>query len=508
LAFRIFISLIVLLSFQCSKNVSQKSNLTLKIALKNQLDSLDPILSTSETSGIILSMIHRKLYKSLYNGKIVKDLVATEKTIQNKIFITIKKNSQLNERDILFSLNRLKNSGRQQWILKDIKSIKIKENNIIFSLTKSKSVSLKDDTNYYINKWKSTIPLLSLPQCSIYSQKQFTQFKLQNKNKKFSEDGDFKIIQSTNQKIKLISNSNYQMTSKVSIPPSSSGENTNLTSRQTNTKIIEFNYIKDDISKWFFFKKKMLDIFSASGIYKNFIKSENINYKDIIELNVLYGAIVSNNKKSILSNKNRQAINFLFDRKVITKKVLLDSFEAADYPVPPLLHKKLKEFYIHKKSYIFKNTRQETIIIYSPSDRNRQLIAMILKDILSKMNLKVILKIYDMPTLIRFNNQRKPGIYLLKWIADYPHAENFLIPLFHSKNIGSSGNRAYFQNRKIDKLLDNLRSKNNIQEIQEVIREEAPWLFIGFAKKRIFIHKPWKINYPITYTSWNNSIFQ
>ena len=39
---------------------------------------------------------------------------------------------------------------------------------------------------------------------------------------------------------------------------------------------------------------------------------------------------------------------------------------------------------------------------------------------------------------------RKIGHRVVDWIADYPEAENFLFPLFHSSNHGGGGNRAWF----------------------------------------------------------------
>ena len=80
-----------------------------------------------------------------------------------------------------------------------------------------------------------------------------------------------------------------------------------------------------------------------------------------------------------------------------------------------------------------------------------------------------------------------PDAFYLDWFADYPEAGNFLVPLFHSDNIGGGGNRAAFSDSAVDSILGlaSLESDPEARwklyaEAEEGIMEAAPWIFLWF----------------------------
>jgi ABC-type transport system substrate-binding protein len=84
-------------------------------------------------------------------------------------------------------------------------------------------------------------------------------------------------------------------------------------------------------------------------------------------------------------------------------------------------------------------------------------------------------------------DQGTPDAFYLDWFADYPDAENFLVPLFHSSNIGGKGNRTGYVSARVDSLLDAAeRCMDAAQRwdleraAEEIIYAEAPWLFLWF----------------------------
>lgn len=82
-------------------------------------------------------------------------------------------------------------------------------------------------------------------------------------------------------------------------------------------------------------------------------------------------------------------------------------------------------------------------------------------------------------------NKGEAKAFLMNWFGDYPDGENFLYPLFHSKNWGSGGNRARFKNDEIDRLLEEavritdekLRSEA-YDKINRKVVEQAPWIYL------------------------------
>lgn len=75
--------------------------------------------------------------------------------------------------------------------------------------------------------------------------------------------------------------------------------------------------------------------------------------------------------------------------------------------------------------------------------------------------------------------------FLADWYADYPDAENFLYPLFHSRNIGGGGNRAAYANAAVDSLIEAAQREPDVARREALYREidgrvhaDAPWIYL------------------------------
>jgi ABC-type transport system substrate-binding protein len=76
------------------------------------------------------------------------------------------------------------------------------------------------------------------------------------------------------------------------------------------------------------------------------------------------------------------------------------------------------------------------------------------------------------------------------WSSDNGDPDNFLYPLFHSKNTGRAGNVAFFKSPVIDALLEEavtIRDPGQrllrYRKIEELIVQEAPWVFLYHSVK-------------------------
>jgi peptide/nickel transport system substrate-binding protein/oligopeptide transport system substrate-binding protein len=74
------------------------------------------------------------------------------------------------------------------------------------------------------------------------------------------------------------------------------------------------------------------------------------------------------------------------------------------------------------------------------------------------------------------------------WWADYPDADNFLYPLFHTASFGPGGNYAFYSDRVTDSLIvlarhtvDQPAREALYARIDNRIFEAAPWLYLWFA---------------------------
>jgi peptide/nickel transport system substrate-binding protein/oligopeptide transport system substrate-binding protein len=77
--------------------------------------------------------------------------------------------------------------------------------------------------------------------------------------------------------------------------------------------------------------------------------------------------------------------------------------------------------------------------------------------------------------------------FLLDWFADYPDAENFLFPLFHSSNRGGGGNRSFFTDADVDRMIDDASRildaaarADACAHIDSVVYAQAPWVYLYF----------------------------
>ena len=81
-------------------------------------------------------------------------------------------------------------------------------------------------------------------------------------------------------------------------------------------------------------------------------------------------------------------------------------------------------------------------------------------------------------------------------LADYPDAENFLYPLFHSDNFGAGGNRTSFSHPEVDRLIELAQADGrpgrriaSVSPIEDLVLEQAPRVFLFYGQSWV-VHRP------------------
>lgn len=84
--------------------------------------------------------------------------------------------------------------------------------------------------------------------------------------------------------------------------------------------------------------------------------------------------------------------------------------------------------------------------------------------------------------------------FFLDWYGDYPDAENFLYPLFHSSNAGGGGNRSFFADALVDSLieesqrtLDDETCAGLYASIDSLVFDQAPWIYLYFPTSFVIV---------------------
>ncbi|MCL2724422.1 MAG: ABC transporter substrate-binding protein [Polyangiaceae bacterium] len=118
--------------------------------------------------------------------------------------------------------------------------------------------------------------------------------------------------------------------------------------------------------------------------------------------------------------------------------------------------------------------------------------AQVLAQQLARIGLRIEIRVVNYPTFLAIRGRRGqsafgPG----SWTQDYPEAQSFLEPLFHSKSIAGedSNNWSYYKNLRLDALLDQAKRelddrkrKAIYKEAQQIIIDDAPWAFTYYYR--------------------------
>src|SRR5258705_112811 len=91
------------------------------------------------------------------------------------------------------------------------------------------------------------------------------------------------------------------------------------------------------------------------------------------------------------------------------------------------------------------------------------------------------------PTLARPCPKATTRLPILDWWADYPDADNFLYPLFHSASFGPGGNYSFYSDRITDSLImvarrtvDQAARETLYHRIETRVFDAAPWIYLWF----------------------------
>jgi peptide/nickel transport system substrate-binding protein/oligopeptide transport system substrate-binding protein len=119
-----------------------------------------------------------------------------------------------------------------------------------------------------------------------------------------------------------------------------------------------------------------------------------------------------------------------------------------------------------------------------PSPLASQVLEAIQAD-LKRVGIASEIRIRDWSALKASIDRGDSQAFYINWYADYPDPENFLVPLYHSRNIGGGGNRARFSDAEIDRELERLDLAADPVERAEFaaaidarVHARAPWVYL------------------------------
>jgi ABC-type transport system substrate-binding protein len=114
---------------------------------------------------------------------------------------------------------------------------------------------------------------------------------------------------------------------------------------------------------------------------------------------------------------------------------------------------------------------------------------------MSRIGIDLVPEYHNWPAFLAKVAQRRSQLFRIGWVGDYPDAENFL-QLFYGPNQSPGPNRCNYQNPAYDALYRRALAATTAEErlrlygeLQEIIREECPWIFVSFARAYSLHHR-------------------
>jgi len=210
-------------------------------------------------------------------------------------------------------------------------------------------------------------------------------------------------------------------------------------------------------------------------------------------------------KEPFKNNKKlRQAMNYAIDRERMNDLVMEGLFMPAAGVLPPSMpgfNKNLKgyDYNPEKAKQLlaeagYPNGLEVTMQV-NQSARNKA-VAEAAQAQLAEIGVKMNIKIVDWGVHLDMLDRGECEMYRMGWVVDYLDPDNFLYVNLNSKNLGIKGNYSNYKNDEVDKLLNEARvisdQKKRIemyQKAEEIIVDDAPWLFLFYYGEWIATQK-------------------
>lgn len=235
---------------------------------------------------------------------------------------------------------------------------------------------------------------------------------------------------------------------------------------------------------------------------------ENSNNLELVEVEspaLLYLGFDQTNP--IYQNKKlREAIAYAIDNQTFVDVVFRGSAVAGDSPLPkasPAYNRNVKKYNqdIEKAKKLLAEAGYPNgldIELWCMDDGPRVDMCVIIQDQLKKIGINVEIKIFEFGAYVSKTALPNKELYFLSWNSS-GDGDVALYPLFHSSQHGAPGNRSFYSNKEVDKLLDKARvsvdeeeRKSLYKEIQNILQEDLAIYALAYPKINLAKNKELK----------------
>lgn len=443
------------------ENVMKKE---LVIAQEGEPKSLDVHSGNDGYSLKINKLIYSRLVEVDGDMKIVPGLAESwenidEKTTQFKIRKGVKfhNGDLLTMEDIKFSFERMMNSPRISFVLPPLEKVEIVDENTINLVTKQPFGPL--------------LAHLSHPALGIVSKK-----LLESNEQSYKEHpigtGPYKFKEwKAGQLVTLERNNDYFL-------------------KTASFETVVFKNVVEGSARTIGLETKEFDIALGIQAIDGQTIEKNKDLKLLTKPSSSFTYIGMNNEKGPFQDiRVRKAVNYAIDKQSIIDAILIGNGKIATSPIGSAVFghtdkTKGYEFNVAKAKELLKEAGYEngfkTSIYVMGGEADKQT-AEIIQANLKEIGIELYINVVESSAYWDLTSKGNHEMFLGSWGCVTGDADYGLYSLYHSKAKGAPGNRDFYSNSEVDKLLDEARAsidqenrKKLYEEIQMKIVEDAP----------------------------------
>lgn len=191
--------------------------------------------------------------------------------------------------------------------------------------------------------------------------------------------------------------------------------------------------------------------------------------------------------------KVRQAITHAFDSEAVLDGVYNGSGTPAEAPLAPgvLGYSEDLEglgYDMERAQELLDEAGVEDLTInlmVNDDNPERVDVALWLQESLSTLGITVNVEQVEWGAYLAATGAGEHDMFILGWSNSTGDPDNGIAPLFHSDNIGDTGNRSFYNNPELDSILDEARQSTEESEreqlymdAQQILVDDAPAIFI------------------------------
>lgn len=230
---------------------------------------------------------------------------------------------------------------------------------------------------------------------------------------------------------------------------------------------------------------------------------------------------LGNHRKPFDNKKVRQALNYAIDKQKILDTVLNQRGVVSVGPVPT----NVPGYQSRQKGYAYNPEKARQLLreagfpngfkmqIHTSESKAHLEVVQVFQAYLRDVGIDVEIVQNEWSTLNKAILDGTVDAWFPRaWAADYPCAENFLFPLFHSSNIPAGGNSARYRNLELDKILERAsyvvdpeQRLEYLHQAEAIIVADAPQVFLWYPIIYV-MHQPWVHNYQLPLIYYGNKM--